>query len=61
MELPAHATWIVFTDAVGDAVLAGQHLLEQTFYLPVTAMHDEGKAPLRVLEHMRHHALVQTD
>jgi len=58
VELPAHATWIVFTDGVEHAVLAGQHLLEQTFYLPVTAMHEEGKAPLRVLERMRHHALV---
>lgn len=57
VELPAHATWMVFTDGVEHAVLAGQHLLEQTFYLPVTAMHQESKAPLRVLERMRHHAL----
>lgn len=58
VELPAHSTWIVFTDGVEHAVMAGQFLLEQTFYLPAAAMHDESKAPLRVLERMRHHALV---
>jgi hypothetical protein len=57
VELPAHATWMVYTDGVEHAVLAGQYLLEQTFYLPVTAMRDEAKAPLRVLEEMVHHAL----
>ena len=58
IELPAHSTWMVFTDGVEHAVMSGQYLLEQTFYLPVTAMHDEAKAPLRVLERMREHALV---
>ncbi len=57
IELPAHSTWMVFTDGVEHAVLDGQHLLEQTFYLPVTAMRDEGKAPLRVLEKLAHRAL----
>jgi len=61
VALPAHATWMVFTDGVEHAVLAGQHLLEQTFFLPVTAMRTEGKAPLRVLERMRHRALVEAD
>jgi hypothetical protein len=49
-EFPAHSTWIVFTDRVMHAALAGQFLLEQTFYLPVAAMQDERLAPLRILE-----------
>ena len=49
-EFPARSTWIVFTDRVMHAALAGQFLLEQTFYLPVAAMHDEHFAPLRILE-----------
>jgi hypothetical protein len=49
-EFPADSTWIVFTDRVMHAALAGQFLLEQTFYLPVTAMQDEHYAPLRILE-----------
>ena len=49
-EFPAQSTWVVFTDRVMHAALAGQFLLEQTFYLPVTAMQDERHAPLRILE-----------
>ena len=49
-EFPAYSTWLVFTDRVMHAALAGQFLLEQTFYLPVAAMQDERLAPLRILE-----------
>jgi hypothetical protein len=56
-EFPAHSTWIVFTDRVMHAALAGQYLLEQTFYLPVTAMQDERLAPLRILEKLYHRQL----
>ncbi len=52
IEFSAGSTWIVFTDRVMHAALAGQHMLEQTFYLPVHAMQDEHYAPLRVLEHL---------
>lgn len=50
VEFPAGATWIVFTDRVPHAALAGQFTLEQTFYLPVGAMQNEQLAPLRLLE-----------
>jgi hypothetical protein len=43
-------TWIVQTDHVSHAAMSGQYLLEQTFYLPVHAMQDQNKSPLRVLE-----------
>ncbi len=49
---PAGATWIVFSDQVLHAALDGQHLLEQTFHLPVAAMAHEQKSPLRVLERL---------
>jgi hypothetical protein len=52
VEFPAQSTWIVFTDRVMHAALAGQFLLEQTFYLPVAAMQDESCAPLRILEQL---------
>lgn len=51
-------TWIVQTDHVSHAAMAGQHLLEQTFYLPVTAMQNEMFAPLRVLERHLNKALI---
>ncbi len=44
------STWIVQTDHVSHAAMAGQHLLEQTFYLPVNAMLNPELSPLRTLE-----------
>ena len=43
-------TWIVFTDAVSHAALRGQHALEQTWLLAVTAMAAPEKSPLAILE-----------
>ena len=57
VELSASTTWIVFTDLVMHAVLSGQYLLEQTFYLPPAAMQDESRAPLRRLEKLYQRAL----
>lgn len=52
LELSAGATWIVQTDCVSHAALSGQHLLEQTFYLPVDAMLNATRSPLRILEQL---------
>jgi len=52
VSLPSGATWAVFTDLVSHAVLSGQYLLEQTYYLPVEAMQDSEKSPLRTLERL---------
>lgn len=51
-------TWIVQTDHVSHAAMSGQHMLEQTFYLPVSAMREPGLSPLRVLEKMTGKELV---
>jgi hypothetical protein len=51
-HFPPGSTWIVFTDMTSHAAMGGQHLFEQTFYLPVSAMENEAKAPLRVLERL---------
>lgn len=50
IRFPAGSTWIVQTDHVSHAAMEGQHVLEQTFYLPVKAMLDESRSPIRVLE-----------
>jgi hypothetical protein len=57
-EFPAGSTWIVFTDQVSHAAMAGQYVFEQTFYLPVTAMHDETQAPQRILERLTEQTLL---
>jgi hypothetical protein len=57
-EFPAGSTWLTFTDQVGHAAMAGQYQLEQTYLLPVAAMHDEARSPLRILESIKGRRLV---
>jgi hypothetical protein len=49
---PPGSTWICFSDQVMHAVMEGQHLLEQTYYLPVDGQQSPAASPLRVLESM---------
>src|SRR5262249_30381234 len=58
IDFPAHSTWIVYTDQVSHAALSGQFLLEQTFYLPVSAMANPALSPLRLWEREKTAALV---
>jgi hypothetical protein len=51
-SFPPGSTWIVYTDKVSHAAMGGQHLFEQTFYVPVSAMADDTKSPLRILERL---------
>ena len=53
IDFPAGSTWLAFTDQVGHAATAGQYQLEQTFLLPVDAMSDPTRSPLRVLERLK--------
>lgn len=46
VNFPAKSSWIVFTDQVSHAALGGQHLLEQTFYLPIEKMNEPESSPL---------------
>lgn len=50
IAFPAGSTWIVQTDHVSHAAMKGQYVLEQTFYLPISAMQNEMHSPLRILE-----------
>ena len=52
ISFPPGSTWVVFTDGVLHAALAGQHAFEQTFLLPSEAMADPARAPVRVLERL---------
>lgn len=56
-DFPAGATWAVFTDEVSHAAMAGQYQLEQTFLLPVDAMVEADRSPLRILERFKGRAL----
>jgi hypothetical protein len=53
IDFPAGSTWLAFTDHVSHAAMAGQYQLEQTFLVPVQAMLDEQRSPLRILERLK--------
>ncbi|MGE3920619.1 MAG: Kdo hydroxylase family protein [Gammaproteobacteria bacterium] len=58
IDFPSGSTWIVFTDQVSHAAMSGQYLMEQTFYLPVSALREQKTAPLNVLEKLMQQTLV---
>ena len=53
IDFPAGSTWIAFTDQVSHAAMSGQYQLEQTFLLPVDAMTQPDRSPLRILERVK--------
>lgn len=52
IQFPAGSSWMVYTDTVPHAVLAGQYALEQTFLVEAGAMVTPAASPLAVLEEM---------
>lgn len=52
VKLPPRTSWMVMTDTVPHAVMAGQFCLEQTFFLPVEAMVAPEHSPLKILERL---------
>jgi hypothetical protein len=49
-QFPAGSSWMVYTDTVPHAVLAGQYALEQTFLVEPQALVEPEVSPLRILE-----------
>lgn len=49
-QFPPGSCWMVYTDSVPHAVLAGQYAIEQTYMVDPAAMLDREKCPLGVLE-----------
>ena len=49
-NFPAGSSWMVYTDTVPHAVLAGQYALEQTFLVKPEALVAPEHSPLKVLE-----------
>jgi hypothetical protein len=50
LEFLPGAVWACYTDQVSHAAMSGQHAFEQTIYLPVDAMVDPARSPLKMLE-----------
>ncbi|WP_186092622.1 Kdo hydroxylase family protein [Burkholderia gladioli] len=58
MPFPPGSVWICFSDQTSHAVMSGQFMMEQTFFLPVEAMARPDRAPLGILERLQQRALV---
>ena len=58
VTFPAGSMWVVYTDSVSHAALAGQHALEQTYLLPVGAMDEPERSPLHTLARITGRMLV---
>ncbi|MDE1185462.1 MAG: Kdo hydroxylase family protein [Pantoea sp.] len=58
IEFPSGSSWICFSDGTPHAAMGGQFMLEQTFLLPVDAMHEPKNAPLKILESILHKSLI---
>jgi 3-deoxy-D-manno-oct-2-ulosonic acid (Kdo) hydroxylase len=49
--------WVCYADSVSHAAISGQHQFEQTVRIPLAAMQDQSRSPLRILERMRQRPL----
>jgi hypothetical protein len=49
VHFPSGTTWVCFSDHTLHAAMSGQHMLEQTFHLPVSRQYDPGASPLAIL------------
>jgi hypothetical protein len=58
IEFPPGSSWMVYTDTVPHAVLAGQYALEQTYMVKPEALVAPETSPLRVLESLTKAPLV---
>lgn len=56
---PPGSTWVVYSDQVQHAVLSGQYMFEQTFYLEPAHLVRPELGPLAVLERLAGKALLQ--
>jgi hypothetical protein len=51
-------TWLCFSDQVMHAAMSGQHMMEQTLHLPLTALRHPERSPLATLERLRGRPMV---
>ncbi len=58
VEFPVGSSWIALTDLAVHGAISGQHSLDQTFFLPVSAMREPARSSLRILERLTGRTLV---
>jgi len=58
LPFPPGSVWVCFSDQTAHAVMSGQFMLEQTFFLPADAMVQRECAPIGILERLKGRALI---
>jgi hypothetical protein len=58
VAFPSGSTWVCFSDHTVHAAMGGQHLLEQTFHLPVERQYAPAASPLAILTRLAGHPLI---
>ena len=58
VAFPSGSTWVCFSDHTVHAAMSGQHMLEQTFHLPVARQYAPSASPLAILTRLSGHALI---
>ncbi|MDB5817251.1 MAG: 3-deoxy-D-manno-oct-2-ulosonic acid (Kdo) hydroxylase family protein, partial [Rhizobacter sp.] len=58
MPFSAGSAWVCFSDQTSHAVMAGQHMLEQTLHLPAAQQVDPSASPLAILSRLTGRKLV---
>ncbi len=58
IPFPPGSVWVCFSDQTAHAVMSGQFMLEQTFFLPPDAMVQRECSPIGILERLKGRALV---
>jgi hypothetical protein len=59
INFPAGSVWVCFSDQVTHAAMAGQYMMEQTYFLDAEQMVHPELSPLAVLERMTGTPLVE--
>jgi hypothetical protein len=57
-EFMPGSVWICFSDQTSHAAMSGQFMFEQTMHLPVDALYEPERSPLKTLEALTGRALV---
>jgi len=57
VAFPPGSCWVCFSDQTLHAAMSGQHMLEQTFHLPVANQYNPGASPLAILGRLAGHPL----
>lgn len=57
-EFPPGSTWVCFSDQTVHAAMSGQHMMEQTFHLPVAKQYNQEASPLAILSRLAGHPLI---